>query len=92
MPGSGFFFHGGKKKKSGIPEKSGGGPSLYLALAEGFEDWEIFTKCQTDSETERGETGKFLLQDQLPLTQTGVTSVSNEMNASSQGKRGRQKA
>ena len=29
LPGSGFFFHGGKKKKSGIPEKSGGGPSLY---------------------------------------------------------------
>ena len=28
LPGSGFFFHEGKKKKSGIPEKSGGGPSL----------------------------------------------------------------
>ena len=28
LPGSGFFFSTEVKKKSGIPEKSGGGPSL----------------------------------------------------------------
>ena len=51
LPGSGFFFFTEvKKKKSGIPEKSGGGPSLIISGGEIVKSESIFISVSfTDS-------------------------------------------